>query len=422
MVGSGTAVALTIPAALVIPVPKIDASDPGARPGWKLAAFTTAAMPTAGAVPRDVVNVAQTRVGEVELAVIVLAEGGDSEGGLKLERALPARTRLPERPHAAAAVVAIEVRAGKRGISRASINKAARNGAVPGFVAIFGYRRRDPVHAAAPLVAVHTFGAIPAVVLAAGARGRLEIDFLVNVLSDIADIKVAGGAVEGETPRIAQTVSPNLTAVAALVRERVAGGNRVRRCASFDIDAQNLAEQRVRVLPAAQGIAPAAAIADADVEIAVGTEGELSAVVIRVLPVGDLQNHDLAPGIGRVRRRAQREARDGDVSDRVRVVHVKVTRGRKTRWKSDAQQAALAAAVNALRDIEKRRRDDRTVLNDAYTAGLLDDKKASAGVAGSGYVGRAREAARHLRELNLGLCERHTHTGQSDNTPQSSHV
>jgi hypothetical protein len=57
---------------------------------------------------------------------------------------------------------------------------------------------------------VEAFHFAPAVVFAADARGRLEIDLFVLVLTDVADPEVAGLAIETETPRIAKSVRPDL--------------------------------------------------------------------------------------------------------------------------------------------------------------------------------------------------------------------
>jgi hypothetical protein len=60
--------------------------------------------------------------------------------------------------------------------------------------------------------AVHAFARLPAVVLAAARAGRLEVDLLVGVLADIADIQVAGGTIKREAPGIAQPIGPDLGA------------------------------------------------------------------------------------------------------------------------------------------------------------------------------------------------------------------
>src|SRR5262249_56459987 len=93
----------------------------------------------------------------------------------------------------------------------------------------------------------------PPVVLAAAARGRLHVDLLARVLSDIADVQVPGLAVEARAPRIAQAVGPDL-AVPAARAKRVGGGNRVvplrveREVVAANVDAQDLPQQGGEVL------------------------------------------------------------------------------------------------------------------------------------------------------------------------------
>src|SRR5262249_14264938 len=67
----------------------------------------------------------------------------------------------------------------------------------------------------------------PAVVLAAFAGGRLEVQLLDLVLADVGDVEVAGLVVEGVPPRVAQAEGPDLGSGARPARERVAGRDRV---------------------------------------------------------------------------------------------------------------------------------------------------------------------------------------------------
>src|SRR5215213_1494049 len=67
--------------------------------------------------------------------------------------------------------------------------------------------------------AVQCLAYAPAVVQATSGTSRLEVDLLVGVLPNIADIQVAGGAVEREAPGVAQPVSPDL-------RTRIVGAGR----------------------------------------------------------------------------------------------------------------------------------------------------------------------------------------------------
>jgi hypothetical protein len=124
--------------------------------------------------------------------------------------------------------------------------------------------------------------AVPAVVLAARAGRRLQVDLLPARLPDVGDPQVAAQAVEREAPGVAQPVGPDLAAGAGDADERIAGGDGVGqpRVAAVDVDAQHLAEQGVERLTVLLRIAAAAAVAGGDVEEAVRPEGDLAAVVV----------------------------------------------------------------------------------------------------------------------------------------------
>src|SRR5690606_30923401 len=127
---------------------------------------------------------------------------------------------------------------------------------------------------------------VPAVV----AAGLDAIDLLPPVLADVAGPELARVPVEAETPRIAEAPGEDLgtrelaRAVEAfrVVRERVVRGNAVRNAAraAVDVDAQDCAEQRRRVLAVAVRIAGAAAVTQPDIEETVRPEHDVAAVVI----------------------------------------------------------------------------------------------------------------------------------------------
>src|SRR5205085_8949608 len=97
-----------------------------------------------------------------------------------------------------------------------------------------------------------------------------------TVLADVGDPEIAGRAIEAESPRIAKAERPDLAARAGAIHERIRRRDRVPRGA-VDVDAQNFSEQRREILRAIAGIAGASAVAEADVEVVVGTEGEVAA-------------------------------------------------------------------------------------------------------------------------------------------------
>src|SRR5690606_22244092 len=121
------------------------------------------------------------------------------------------------------------------------------------------------------------FSAAPTVVTAE----RDLIHLFVGVLTDVRDPKIACASIEAPAPRVSQAPRVNLRAFAArtslsrtqrIARERIRRRDPVRR-ARIDVDAQHLAEHRRETLAVA-GVAvlvpTAAAIADADIQIAVG--------------------------------------------------------------------------------------------------------------------------------------------------------
>src|SRR5262249_24455030 len=69
---------------------------------------------------------------------------------------------------------------------------------------------------------------------------------------------------------------------------------------AVDVNAKNLAQQRLGVLPVSVAIAPGSSIAQADIKKTVGAEGKLSALVIRERLV-DYEQDALAVGISEIR-------------------------------------------------------------------------------------------------------------------------
>jgi hypothetical protein len=91
---------------------------------------------------------------------------------------------------------------------------------------------------------------------------------------------------------------PDLRAGGAVARVRVGRWDRVAAAGGgpVDVDAQDLAEQAGAVLRVAVRVAGAAAVADREVQVAVGSEGELAAVVVGELAVADVHHHRLGGG------------------------------------------------------------------------------------------------------------------------------
>src|SRR6266511_4505419 len=87
--------------------------------------------------------------------------------------------------------------------------------------------RWDRTRRRAAVEATSSFQPVPAEVRAGGPAQRDGVDLLHDVLADVADPKVAGGAVEREAPRVAQAKRPDLGAGAPPAHERVVGGHLV---------------------------------------------------------------------------------------------------------------------------------------------------------------------------------------------------
>src|SRR6185295_12054856 len=207
------------------------------------------------------------------------------------------------------------------------------------------------VAAGGGLEAVVAFGDVPAVVLAAPAGGEADVDLLPLALADVGDHEVAGPAVEGEPPRVAQAVGPDLAAGPGGAGEGVVGGNGVRG-SPVHVDAQHLAEQGPEVLAVAERIAAAAAVAEADVQHPVATEGEATPVVVGE-GLRDEEHLALAPGIGGIGSRRGVELRDVGVAVAIGVVHEEAAVLGVAGVEGEAEQAALTAGRDPSRDVEE---------------------------------------------------------------------
>src|SRR5438105_2878181 len=100
------------------------------------------------------------------------------------------------------------------------------------------------------------FHPTPPVVLPAGRGGKLEVDLLPRVLTDVPDPQVSGLPVEGVAPGVPQAVRPDLRPDPWPAGERIVGRDGVRTSAGPSwIDAEHLAQQGVQPLPGVQRIA-----------------------------------------------------------------------------------------------------------------------------------------------------------------------
>src|SRR5262249_25430854 len=152
---------------------------------------------------------------------------------------------------------------------------------------------------------------------------------------------------------------------------------------------------RGTILAALERIASATAIARADVQITIlWTEGEISAVMVLILVMIDVEDHRFAGCVGEVGIRRDLESRDGQVAAGGGVVDVKMLLVRNPRRERQPQQAALAAAVHAGGYVEERSRKRLAAADDANASGLLDHKQPAAAVSGMRDRDWVRESAR----------------------------
>ena len=138
--------------------------------------------------------------------------------------------------------------------------------------------------------------------------GRLHADFFPINFTDVSDEFVSGQAVETPAPRVPETIRPDLVEGIRVADKRVAFGDGVR-IESVDIDAQELAEQCLEVLPVSDGAVVvttaaaagfsrscAAAVACADVQVAIERSKVKLAAIVSTGRLHELK--DLGPRIG----------------------------------------------------------------------------------------------------------------------------
>src|SRR5207253_1832486 len=124
------------------------------------------------------------------------------------------------------------------------------------------------------------------------------IDLLRRRLADVTDPQVPGDAIEGEPPRVAKPVRPDLGPRLRRAREGVPRRDRVRSGpARGRTDPQDLAGQRVQRLRVSGGIPAAVSVAVADVQVTVRSEHEVAAVVV-VEALMDRQEQTASPEQG----------------------------------------------------------------------------------------------------------------------------
>jgi hypothetical protein len=127
------------------------------------------------------------------------------------------------------------------------------------------------------------------------------------------------------------------------------------------------------------GVVARSAVAESDVEISVGTEREVAAVVIRERLRDDpacafeLQV-EARRRIRDERIRRPQESRDDGVAIRIREVDEEAAARRVIGREDETEQTALAAARDSAGQIEEIGCERRAAANDTNTAGLLNDE------------------------------------------------
>ena len=207
-------------------------------------------------------------------------------------------------------------------------------------------------------------------VIAAAHTCRDVVDFLTVGLTDVSDVEVSGGRIERDSPRIAKSVCPDLVRTGGTDERVAAGGGRRHR-----VDTHDRRQQRRRVLAVARGIVLTPPVAKRDVEVAVGTEGEGTSVVVAV---GLAHPQQLASGpfVDRIGISARDLVLDDDAIARpgLDVVDVELPGICVVGSKCDAEQASLATVKDHVPDVEVRIGQQGTVLPDLHGAGLVGDE------------------------------------------------
>ena len=158
-----------------------------------------------------------------------------------------------------------------------------------------------------------------------------------------------------------------------MVRPGVVRRNRVR-FRAIHIQPENRAQQGLSVLAAAQGVTAPSSVTHPDVQIAVGAEQQMTAVVVRVR-LFDRQNQLGALRIRDVRVRPDPIAFDAGGTLQVREVHEQSSVGTEVRMKRDAQQAAFTPARHPVRNVQERLFDKNIISHDPDPARLLDHEQ-----------------------------------------------
>lgn len=229
--------------------------------------------------------------------------------------------------------------------------------------------------------------AVPSVIFAACACAGLKVDFFVIFLAYIGNPEVASGSIETESPRITQAVGPDFGLGSGAIHEWIGWRNLYAAGLGLHIDTQHLAEQRAEVLAITHRVAAGASIPHADIQVTIGPEFYLAAVVVFKW-LGNVEQHGFGSGVGSVRIRGDAIEGDDGIALKVCVIDVETLVLREFRWERKAKQPALAGACGLRSYIEERLREESAIAENAHDAVLLDQKQAAGSVGGVLNVGR----------------------------------
>src|SRR5919106_244303 len=322
-----------------------------------------------------------------ELARRVLAERGEAGDA---ERLGPEALRLPrddaEAPDDPAAEVAEDVAPALRRPRAAAVDEPPNHWAVPLLPPVLVDGEDEPARARlARGEAARALVQVPAVVLQPARVARREVHLLDGALPNVRDVEIAGRAVEGVAPGVAQ----------AEAEDRGLGPW------TTDVQAQHLAERGVQVLRPVLRVASRAAVPEADPEPAVRAEDEVAAVVVGVRLVGEEEQACAC------RKRAapvRAVAHHSRVACAVRVVHVHEAVRRIPRIEGEAEQALLTSRPHAFADVEEEAGPDTSALDHANRPALLHDVEPPRLCARRRHLDRRVEAAsdRHAAKRRFG--------------------
>src|SRR2546423_222417 len=199
---------------------------------------------------------------------------------------------------------------------------------------------------------MRTLQHVPAVVRATPELNPVprDVDLLPLRLSDVPDVEIARLAIERKAPRIAQPRGPDLRAKGVVRRDQVR---------TIDVQAQQLAEQHAQVLRVVVRVAAPTSVAGGCVQLAVGTELELSPVVVVVRRMRDRDERVGGRLIGDVWVRRDVIPDDADVAVPVVQISEETAVRRVLRVERDAQEPTLTVGSDLAAHIEEWSSDER---------------------------------------------------------------